>query len=103
MRRSGVGAYLDLSRQRNLREYSKDAMQFESLLAKAQQDPTLTNAWWLPLARQKAEHMQRVVGSWRPAGCVARLLYCGIGGPTAVFPPRACPRCCEICSSKLPL
>lgn len=61
LRRHGVGAYLELSRQRNLREYSKDAVQFESLLAQARQDPSLAAAWWLPMAREKAEHMRRVV------------------------------------------
>ncbi len=60
LRRNGIGAYLDLSRQRNLREYSRDAVQFESLLAHAQQDPTLAAAWWLPMAQKKAQHMRRV-------------------------------------------
>ena len=71
LRRNGVGAYLELSRQRNLREYSKDALQFESLLAQAQQDPKLAAAWWLPMAQKKAEHMRRVV--WQlQAGRVRR-------------------------------
>lgn len=61
LRGRGVGAYLDLSRQRNLREYGKDAVQFEALLARAQKDPVLATAWWLPMAREKAEHMRRVV------------------------------------------
>ncbi len=60
LRGRGIGAYLDLSRQRNLAEYSKDALQFESLLVQAQQDPVLGAAWWLPMAREKAEHMRRV-------------------------------------------
>lgn len=71
VRRNGVGAYSELSRQRNLREYSKDAVQFESLLAQSQQDSTLAAAWWLPLVQKKAEHMRRVV--WQlQAGRVRR-------------------------------
>ena len=61
VRKSGIVAYLDLSRQRNLRDYSKDAVQFESLLERAKHDVTLAKAWWLPLAQAKAEHMRRVV------------------------------------------
>lgn len=59
LRGNGIGGYLELSRQRNLREYSTDAAQFESLVRQARVDPVLAGAWWLPLAAAKAVHMRR--------------------------------------------
>lgn len=72
LREHGPGAYLALSRERNLREYTKDAAQFESLLhavegydyaapALGGSSPTLAEDWWVPLARNKARHMRRGV------------------------------------------
>ena len=61
VRTRGLGGYVALSRERNLREYLKDAIQFEALLDAANQDPTLGAAWWLSLAREKAEHSRRGV------------------------------------------
>lgn len=61
VRRNGVGPYLALSRERNRHEYRKYALQFESLLERAQDDTFLRQASWLPMARKKAEHMRRGV------------------------------------------
>ncbi len=89
LHRHGVSAYLNLSRERNVREYLKDAIQFESLMQAAssglqhhswgveeresmgsqQADPNwlrfakrpLFQRWWMPLAREKARHMRRGV------------------------------------------
>ena len=57
----GLSAYLKLSRERNLRDYSKEAVQFEALVAAAQNNPELGRAWWLPLAEAKAQHARRGV------------------------------------------
>ncbi len=67
LRTHGPGAYLALSRERNLREYTKDAIQFESLLHAVDGCGTTTpglpaglpESWWLPFARGKARHMRR--------------------------------------------
>ena len=61
LRTRGLGAYLALSRERNLREYTKDAAQFESLLAMAATDAGMAQRPWMPLARNKALHMRRGV------------------------------------------
>lgn len=63
VRRRGLAGYVALSRERNLREYLKDAIQFEALLDAARRDPTLAAAWWLSLAREKAEHSRRGVSA----------------------------------------
>lgn len=61
LRGKGVGHYRALSLERNRREYTKDAMQFESLVEASKRDPYLADAPWLPLATAKARHMRRVV------------------------------------------
>lgn len=76
-RTRGVGAYLALSRERNVREYTKDAVQFESLMRAAAGSTgisengspgsdagavtSLAHRWWIPLAQQKALHLRRGV------------------------------------------
>lgn len=77
LRAHGLSGYLKLSRERNLREYAKDALQFESLSRAASgagpvlpgegtDDPTgaavpLARRWWMPLALEKAHHLRRGV------------------------------------------
>lgn len=77
LRTHGLGAYLALSRTRNLREYTNDAKQFESLLnatgssstasARAGSPPPSAKDWWVPLAQNKARHMRRGVEQLRQA------------------------------------
>jgi glycosyltransferase involved in cell wall biosynthesis len=61
LRGKGVGHYRVLSHERNLREYTKDALQFESLIEASKSNPHLAEALWLPQAAAKARHMRRVV------------------------------------------
>lgn len=61
LRGKGVAHYRALSKERNLREYTEDAVQFESLIEASKSDPYLAEAPWLPQAAAKARHMRRVV------------------------------------------
>ena len=56
LRTRGLSGYLALSRQRNAHLYAKDAQQYESLVHAATDLPAF---WWMPLVRNKAEHMRR--------------------------------------------
>lgn len=61
LRGKGLGHYRARSRERNLREYTRDAVQFESLIEASKSDSHLAEAVWLPQAAAKARHMRRVV------------------------------------------
>jgi glycosyltransferase involved in cell wall biosynthesis len=61
IRERGLPAYLRATRERNQREYTREAIQFESLVCAAQKNAELRNAWWFPLAEAKARHARRGV------------------------------------------
>ena len=59
LRTRGLGAYRRLSRERNITEYTREAIQYDALLQAAEYDDDLKNMWWFALARKKAEHARR--------------------------------------------
>jgi glycosyltransferase involved in cell wall biosynthesis len=59
LRTSGIRAYLQLSRDRNLREYKETAMQFENLLASFSHGTTEADQKLLPKLQAKVEHARR--------------------------------------------
>ncbi|MGI4758807.1 MAG: glycosyltransferase [Janthinobacterium lividum] len=57
----GLRAYLRSSRERNIREYTREAIQYEALLQAAESNDDLKHAWWFSMARAKTEHARRGV------------------------------------------